>query len=130
MIGRLTNRITRHQARDTGMAMVLICLLVMVFSGLEFPLVPAVVLLVLTMTVPALFKPVAVLWFGFSHCLGSIVSRIVLTVLFFTIVTPIGLARRLSGADSLKLKDWRAGKQTSFIDPNKPYSRDDLEHPY
>ncbi|HEJ83338.1 MAG TPA: hypothetical protein ENO25_02115 [Desulfobacteraceae bacterium] len=112
------------------MAMVLICLLIMVFSGRDFPLLPAVALLVLTMTVPALFKPVAWLWLGFSHFLGSIVSKIILSVLFFAIVTPIGLARRLSGADSLKLKDWRAGKQTSFIDRNKTYSRDDLEHPY
>ncbi|MDH3327730.1 MAG: SxtJ family membrane protein [Desulfobulbaceae bacterium] len=125
-----SSKISQDQAKDTGMAMVLICLLIMLFSGRNLFLVPAIAVLVLTMTWPAFFKPVARLWLGFSHFLGSIVSKILLSVLFFVIVTPIGLVRRFAGADSLKLKDWRTGTTSSFIDRNKTYSAKDLEHPY
>jgi hypothetical protein len=122
--------ITKNQARDTGMAMVLICLLIMLFGGRDTMLIPAVALLVLTMTVPALFRPVAKIWLGGSHFLGSIVSRILLSVLFIAIVTPIGLVRRLTGADPLRLKEWGAGTATSFTDRNKRYSAEDLDKPY
>jgi len=124
------NKITQHQAKDTGMAMVLICLLIMFIKERDFLLPSAIALLVLTMTLPALFKPVAKLWFGLSHFLGSIVSKILLSVLFFAIVTPIGLVRRLAGADSMKLKEWRKGTQSSFTDRNLTYSAEDLERPY
>jgi hypothetical protein len=70
------------------------------------------------------------LWFALSHFLGSIVSKILLSLLFFTIVTPIGLVRRLAGADSLKLKKWRTGSTSSFTDRNQTYSAEDLERPY
>jgi len=125
-----TNKITQQQAKDTGMAMVLICLLIMFMSGRAFLLPPAIALLVLTMTWPALFRPLAKLWFALSHFLGSIVSKILLSLLFFTIVTPIGLVRRLAGADSLKLKKWRTGSTSSFTDRNQTYSAEDLERPY
>lgn len=124
------NKITQHQAKDTGLAMVLICLLVMFFSGQHLLLPPAIVLLVLAMTFPMLYKPIARLWFGLSHFIGSIVSNILLAVLFFVIVTPIGLARRLAGADPLKLKEWRGGLASSFTDRNLTYSAEDLERPY
>jgi len=130
LIKMLTDKITRHQAKDTGMAMVLICLLVMAVSGRDFMLFPAIALLVVNMTVPMVFKPVARVWFGFSHFLGSIVSKVLLTVLFFTIVTPMGLIRRMTGADSLRLKEWGRGTKTAFTERNKRYSPEDLEHPY
>lgn len=126
----MMKNITTDQAKDTGMAMVLICLLVMLFYELEILLVPAVILLVVTMTFPVLLRPVGRLWFGFSHIMGSIVSKILLSVLFFVIVTPIGLARRFAGADSLKLKDWRKGTPSAFVDCERKYSAEDLEHPY
>jgi len=129
-MGTFINKTTQQQAKDTGMAMVLICLLIMFVSGRNLLLPPAIGLLVLTMTWPALFKPLAKLWFALSHFLGSIVSRILLSVLFFTIVTPIGLVRRLAGADSLKLNEWRTGSTSSFTDRNQTYSAKDLERPY
>ena len=43
------------------------------------------------MTWPKAFKPLAVLWFGLSHVMSQVVSQIVLTVVFFLVVTPIGV---------------------------------------
>lgn len=48
----------------------------------------------------ALYK----LWMGLAIVLGAIVSRVILTLLFYVVVTPIGLLRRLFGGDGLGLK--------------------------
>src|SRR4030042_4213115 len=98
---------TRDQARDTGMAMVLICLLCAYWGHRPQFLPLAIILLLLTMAVPQVFRPLAVFWFGLSHIMGNVVSKVVLTVIFFVLVTPIGLIRRWAGKDSMQLRKWK-----------------------
>jgi len=124
------NIISKDQTKDTGMAMVLIFLLAFLASKAQILLQAAVVTLVINMTWPIFFKPVARIWLGFSHVIGNIASKILLSVLFFTILTPIGLIRRLSGADSLKLREWRQGTVTAFTERKHKITAKDLEHPY
>lgn len=122
--------IGERETRDTGMALVLICLLASVFTE-QTPWLPgAIVLLVLTMTCPAIFKHPARFWFAFSHHLGNLVSRVVLTVLFLAIVTPIGLLRRLFGADPLQLKKRHNPGSSAFVVRGHTFSAGDLERPY
>jgi len=123
-------RATPEQARDTGMAMVLICLLLGYWGKFPRFLPAAIALLFLTMAWPKAFKPLAGLWFGFSHLLGSVVSRVILTVLFFAIVTPIGLIRRLMGADALQLKKWKQGRDSVFVVREGAVQAKDLTQPY
>ena len=59
--------ITTDQAKDTGMAMVLICLLIAFFGGKQFFYGLAILLLLINMIWPNVFKPVAKIWLGFSH---------------------------------------------------------------
>jgi len=47
--------------------------------------------------IPKMLKPVHKLWMGLSICLGFIVSRIILTVLFYLILSPIAVMGRLFG---------------------------------
>jgi hypothetical protein len=42
-------------------------------------------------------------WMGFSFAIGWIVSRIIITILFFLAVTPIGLLARVTGKDFLDI---------------------------
>jgi hypothetical protein len=121
---------TKEQAKDTGMAMVLICLLLGYWGKFPKFLPVSVVLLLLTMTWPNAFRPLATLWFGLSHLLSSVVSRVILTVVYFLVVTPIGLIRRLSGADSLQLKKWKQGQDSVFIVREGAIQGKDLENPY
>jgi hypothetical protein len=50
---------------------------------------------------PQALKPVHVLWMTIALFLGFFMSRILLTVLFFLVITPIGLLMRLFGKDLL-----------------------------
>jgi hypothetical protein len=121
---------TPEQAKDTGMAMVLICLLLGYFGKFPKFLPVSLALLILTMAWPKAFRPLAGLWFGLSHLLSSVVSRVVLTVVFFVIVTPIGVIRRWTGADALQLKKWKQGQDSVFVVREGPVQGKDMANPY
>jgi hypothetical protein len=110
--------------------MVLICLLLGYLGKFPKFLPVSLVLLIITMAWPNAFRPLAVLWFGFSHLLGNVVSRVVLTVVFFVVVTPIALIRRLMGADALQLKKWKQGKGSVFVVREGPVQGKDMANPY
>ena len=126
----LKRKITKDQSRDTGMAMVLLLLLLFVSRKREGFLIGAMVLHVLNMAVPLIYKPVAVLWLGLSDLLGAVMSRILLSIVFFLIVTPIGILRRLMGKDSLKLRAFKAGKDSVMLERNHTFIGRDLERPF
>jgi polyferredoxin len=123
-------KVSDAQCKDSGLALVLIALiLAMTFSPYYF-LPIGTGLLVVTMSVPTLFRPFARVWFGFSHALGTIVSRILLTLLFYGLVTPVGCIRRVLGKDSMQLKKWKRGQVSVFHDRDHLFTRQDLDHPY
>lgn len=41
-------------------------------------------------------------WMGFAAVLSSITTRVILAIIFFGLVTPIGIIKRLSGWDPLR----------------------------
>lgn len=123
-------KVSDEQCKDSGLALVLIALILsMVFSP-HYLLPIGIGLLVVTMTVPTLFRPFARIWFGFSHALGTLVSRMLLTLLFYGLVTPVGCIRRLLGKDSMQLKKWKRGEVSVFHDRDHLFTRQDLDNPY
>jgi hypothetical protein len=129
-ISNLLTKATPEQSRDTGLAAVLLCLLLTYFWNLQQCLPLAILLLLVTMIWPGLFRPLAGLWFGLAHVMGAVVSRVVLAILFFVVVTPIGLVRRLLGADPLQIKKWKLGSESVFIRRSALIISEDLEKPY
>ena len=121
---------TPEQAKDTGMAMVLICLLLGYWGKFPKFLPVSLVLLILTMAWPNAFRPLAVLWFGLSHLLSRVMSRVILTVVFFLVVTPIALIRRFMGADALQLKKWKQGRGSVFVVREGVIQGKDMANPY
>ena len=51
-----------------------------------------------------ILTPLNKLWFKFGIFLGKIVSPLIMGVIFFFVVTPIGLVMRMLGKDLLNLK--------------------------
>lgn len=125
-----SRKITKNQSRDTGMAMVLLLLIVAASRKREGYLFVAMALQILNMTVPQVYKPVAVIWLGLSDLLGSVVSRVLLSIVFFVVVTPIGMFRRLMGKDSLKLRAFKASKESVMLERNHTFVGKDLEAPF
>lgn len=57
--------------------------------------------LLVSFLAPHLLKPLNRLWFKFGLLLSKIVSPIVMGIIFFVTVTPIGLIRRMKNPDPL-----------------------------
>ena len=123
-------KINLDQAKDTGLAIILILLIIEYVKRPGWLTLCTMAVLVLTMTYPAALKPLGRIWFGFSHILGTLVSKIILSLVFFIIVTPIGLVRRISGADPMRNKLWKKGDDSVLVKRNHHYSSEDLQKPY
>lgn len=128
--GFFNRAISREQCKDTGLALILILLLIGYFSGNILYYKLSIPVLVVTMTVPQWFYPLAVIWFAFSIFLGTIMSKILLTIVFYAVVVPIASMRKLSKIDSLKLKQFKKGNESAMIERNHVYDRHDIEKPY
>ena len=122
--------ISKQQSCDTGMAMVLLCLIENLATHQKAFLLGAVILLILDMTVPKIYGPLAVLWFGLSELLATVVSKILLSIVYFAIITPFGLVRRLLGKDSLQLRAFKAATTSAMLERNHTFTRVDIERPY
>ncbi len=124
------SKISKDQAKDTGMAMVLILLIIGVLSQNYIYIKIGILCLIINMIIPLFYKYLAVLWFGLSHILGTVASKVVLSVAFFFIVTPIGLIRRLLGYDTLKLREFKAGTKSVMLMRNHTFKKEDINKPY
>jgi len=62
------------------------------------------ILLILGGIAPLILKPFYKIWMIFAVMIGWIMTRIILSVLFFSIITILGLFTRLLGKDFLNLK--------------------------
>ncbi len=118
----------KEQCKDAGLALILVLLLVVRIGGYAKLLPFAILATLLLMIWPKLFKPFAMLWFGLSELLGTVMSKVVLTIIFFVVVSPIALLRKMGGKDSLKLKQWRLGKDSVFRTRDEVVTPEDLQN--
>jgi len=63
-----------------------------------------IILLVFAFLLPKVLVPIYKIWMSFAFILGSIISRVILTILFYFIITPIGITIKILGKDILSLK--------------------------
>jgi hypothetical protein len=119
-----------HQAKDTAFAAVLILLLFAQFWPMPDLVLAAMAVLLVAMVWPSFFGPAAKVWFGFSHVIGGVVSKVLLSIIYLVIATPIGLLRRVLGADSMRMRSWKSDRSSVFVERNQTFSAKDLETPY
>jgi hypothetical protein len=122
--------ISKEQAKDTGLALLLILLLVGIATGISMFYKLCAAVLILVMTVPGIFRPLAVVWFGISRLLGEVMSQFILTVVYVLLVIPVAFLRRAAGKDTLMLKSFRKGSESVMAVRNHRFLPSDLEKPY
>ena len=84
-------------------------------------LIVSLIFLVLGILNSNLLSPLNKLWFKFGILLGKIISPLIMGIIFFLVVTPIGLIMRLFGKDLLNLqyRDY----QSYWIEKTGPKSK-------
>ena len=121
---------TRDQARDTGMALVLVSLIVFFITREIRYVTIATGLLLLDMIAPALYKPAAKVWFGLSHVLGTVMSKVILSLVFFLVLTPMGLLRAMLGKDPMRVRQFKKDTASAFRVRDHAFTPADIEQPF
>lgn len=85
-------------------------------------LIISFIFLILGLLNSNLLAPLNIIWFKFGILLGKIVSPLIMGVIFFLVVTPIGIIMRLMGKDVLNLK-YNKKDESYWIEKNGPKSR-------
>ena len=67
-------------------------------------LIISIIFLILGILNSKVLTPLNKIWFRFGIFLGKIISPLVMAIIFFFVVTPIGLLMRFIGKDLLNLK--------------------------
>ena len=84
-------------------------------------LIISIVFLFLGLVNSKILNPLNKLWFKFGIFLGKIISPLVMGIIFFLVVTPIGLLMRLLNKDLLNLRFSNNGSY--WIEKTEPKSK-------
>ncbi|MBW6459858.1 MAG: hypothetical protein K0B08_04725 [Bacteroidales bacterium] len=125
-----TTTVTKEQAKDSGMAVVLILLLIGFIAKEDIFFRFAAGALLIDMIFPMFYYPFAIFWFGLANIMGFIISKILLVLIYLVIVLPIALARQLIGKDTLLLKRFKKGSGSIMRTRNHVCEADDLIKPF
>ena len=85
-----------------------------------------IILFLTAITMPVILKPVYWIWMIFAIILGWIMTRVILSLLFFLILTPIALTLRFFGKQFLELR-WIKTKDSYWNYPVINFERSNYE---
>ena len=71
----------------------------------------ATTIAILALTVPNLARPFYLVWMGLAWVMGSVMSRVILTIIFYLVITPAALVFKMLRRDALRVKKTQ---QTSY----------------
>ena len=96
--------------RSFGIVFFIVFLIISFWPSIEgqslriWSLAVALIFLVLGLLNSKLLSPFNIIWVKFGEALGRIIAPIVMFIIYFVILTPIGLFMRLIGKDLLRTK--------------------------
>ena len=113
--------------RSFGIVFFIVFLLIALYPLLKdndlriWSLVISFIFLILGLINSKILTPLNRLWFKFGLLLGKFISPLIMGIIFFIVVTPIGVIMRLLKKDLLNLKYNK--KETYWIDKSGPKSK-------
>ena len=117
--------------RNFGIVFFIVFLLIAIYPIFNedkikiWALIISVIFLILGIINSNFLSPLNKIWFKFGLFLGKIISPLVMGLIFFLIVTPIGLLMRILKKDLLNLKF--SNKKSYWINKNNLKSRMDKQ---
>ena len=97
----------------------------------SYPLIiTAVLFCAFGFILPLLLKPLHKLWMTLAVLLGWLMTRIILMILFYLVITPIGLMARLWGKDFLNEKLDAKAPSYWIVRKTTPFERKNYERQF
>lgn len=129
-IKKYFTKVTKKQTAEFGQVTVLAT----IFFALRYKenscVVAAFIISLITLTVPVVFYPFATVWFGLSKVLAAASSKILLGIVFFLVVVPVGLWRKMLGRDNLKIKQFKKSGESVMAVRDHWYTEEDILHSF
>ena len=112
---------------ETVLVIVLFLAVLYWFKRRDALLMAAIAVGVLSLLAPPVATGIHWCWMKLADVLGSVSSRIVLTVLYLLVLLPLALLARLFGKTAIRLT---TGDGSYYKDRNHTYTKEDLMHPW
>lgn len=132
-IGRL--KATRRDLRNFGILFFVVLGIIAGLRGLRghggWPYFAAFsgLFLLAGLIVPGILKPIYRAWMAFAIVLGWFMTRVLLTVTFFLVFTPMGILTKIMGKDLLDLK-WDPDADTYWKKHEPVTDKERYKKPY
>ena len=113
--------------RSFGIVFFVVFLIIAIYPLIDggairiWSLIISVIFLFLGLLNSKILNPLNKLWFKVGIFLGKIISPLVMGIIFFLVVTPIGILMRILNKDLLNLKFNK--KKSYWIEKNEPKSK-------
>ena len=121
------NKIKISSNKSFGVVFFIFFLIISIFPLFKngeiriWSLLIAIIFLILGVINSKILTPLNKIWFKIGIFLGSLVSPIVMGIVFFAIVTPTSIVMRILGKNLLNLK--RSNKKTYWVEKSKIKSK-------
>jgi hypothetical protein len=104
------NKIKISSNKSFGIIFFIVFLIISIYPIINdqeiriWSIVVSIIFLIMGLRNSRYLTPLNIIWFKFGILLGNLISPIVMGLIFFTIVTPIGLLMRIFSKNFLNLK--------------------------
>jgi len=122
--------VSKKQTVEFALVAILVALFLSLYFKTNSGVKVAFVITVVAILVPVVFYPFAIIWFALSNILGAISSKVLMTIIFFALVVPIGLIRKLFGKDNLKINQFKKDNQSVMENRNHLYKESDITNTF
>lgn len=93
-----------------------------------WPWILAVIFWVWALLAPQTLNPVYQVWMRIALVLGWINTRLILGIIFYLMLTPMGIIRRTMGSDPMR-REWKRHVESYSI-PSPVRTRESMERPF
>lgn len=117
----------KNKAKALETLLVLVGALIVVYwaAPKKIYLLIALIFILIGVASPYLSGKISWAWLKFAELIGSVMSKVILSIVYFVLLVPIALIYRLTQKNPLLLK---RQKQSYYIERNKQYSPKDIEN--
>ena len=121
-----SNKDIRSFGITIGIILIIISGLLMYYNKEIYQIIGIIALTFvgLGLIIPVVLKPLYFVWMTFAAILGWVMTRVILSLVFYLIITPIALLTKLLGEDFLALKRAESDSYWNYRDSAEELNQD------
>jgi hypothetical protein len=119
---------SKEKNQETILAIVLGLIVIWYFIRIDTLIYVSLALIVIALFILSLASYITWFWLKLSHVMGWVMSKVILSAVFFLFLFPIALLARVFTKDHLMLK--KSKGISYYKERNLTYKQEDLENPW